>query len=339
MSLIFVDETTGTSPLPPGIQVSLYPPGPQNASTLIAQAFTLIGGTCAIDVAAATNYVAVFNLSFEAPQVSVAFTGSGANPQTVPVTGYVSPTLSQASWINVQLGLYPNNWYVSQAQGTMPFGFAVIYAAALGALDVFSQTTQGADRLQSCFGNEIDTWALDFFGQWLPRYDEESDASYYARILAALQAPKCTLAALQNVTLAFYTATALESGMSQSQNLTFDGQGGLDTWGGFDVSQGFMANIPAVFVWDRQSRPDLANQYSVNPGNDDGTFVIQIGTSPADENAWYLDHSHLDYEAFLLNIGAYSLSPTAPDPRLAALINFVKAGGCKPLYATAIVSP
>ena len=91
---------------------------------------------------------------------------------------------------------------------------------------------------------------------------------------------------------------------------------------------------PDILVWDRQSRPDLANKYGINPRNNDGTFVIQVGLKDVFGLAWFLNNSFLNDTTFLAaGLIDISFSLTAPDPRLAALVNFVKAGGSKPLYA------
>jgi len=105
--------------------------------------------------------------------------------------------------------------------------------------------------------------------------------------------------------------------------------------GGLDVSSPFtaQAGIPKIHVWDLQSCPDLANQWNVNPDNDDASFVIQIGS--ANSTGWMLDNSYLDDNTYLIDPNVWTLSSNPPDARLGALVNFVKAGGTWPLYLTA----
>lgn len=335
--LQFVDED-GNSTLPAGISCTIYNADVNgNPTTLVGSAYTTFGGYCAVDVSLAANYVAEF-VGAQAPTANQTFSGS-SGLTVVTVANYRSPVLSPLSYANAACTLYPIGW-AGASELLVGGGLHAVMRGLLGptaSIDSLMQQVQGALRLFSCTGSLIDSWAADYLGSYIVRYDQESDASFMGRVVAALQMPKCTIAALQAIVTAFYAAIATETGEASYQNLTFDGQGGYDTWGGYDMSQGFAPVVPSVSVWDRQSNPTLANLYDVNPNNDDGSFVIQIAWSPPNEDAWYLDHGHVDYESYLIDIGSYTLSDTAPDPRLGALVNFTKAGGTKPLYLTGIV--
>ncbi len=351
--LQFWDET-GLNPLPAGILVTVYQtdePAIGAWQTVtgfgveIGSGFTIAGGLCNISVAQAVAYIATFSGSGQAPGATqsgpvppfVAFVGGNPLlPTSITVPGYRSPTLSTIGYAQSQIAVWPKGWIDSSGStpGGVPYNIAILLGALFAKADSFGEILHGALRLQSCTGSQIDTWAYDFFGGNLPRYAGEGDASYYARILIALQTPKTTLADIQAMAQAFYDAV---NGIQiPGQGMSLDLQGGLDVQGALDVTQGDSGGsglVPTVFVWDRQSRPDLADKYNVNPSNDDGSFVIQVGIG--DATGWYLDYSYLDYDTYLIDPGSYTLSSDPPDPRLGALVNFVKAAGTWPLYLTA----
>ena len=342
----FFDET-GLNPLPPGVLVAITD---QNGKA-IGTAYTTLGGYFSVPVATAVTYTATF-IGTQAPQQSQTFVGAATLDPTeqytlVSVQNYRSPVISAAGYADLASELQPNGWY-AQSEIVPGGGLHAVMRGLLGGqalIDGELQQIQAAMRLPSCTGPAIDSWARDFFNSpgpsgtaVLPRYPQESDASYMGRIVSMLSLPKCTIQAIQNVTVAFYTAIAIQTGEDLTQNLTFDSLGGFDNIGGYDVAPGFTPYIPAINVWDRQSRPHLADLYNINPDNDDGSFVIQIGSGFANTDAWFLDRSSLDYSSFLINPNQYTLSTTAPDPRLAALVNFVKAGGTQPLYLTALTT-
>jgi hypothetical protein len=350
MALQFFDET-GVNALPAGIRVTVYQPQdpiqkPSDFITqlgvLIGSAFTTPGGNCAVDVQTAVSYIAVFDMSGQAPgeQISgippfVEFIGGGSDPTTIVIPGYRSPTLSTTGYANNMAALWPRGWFTDGLVSPgIAYGIAILKAAIFAQADAFGELIHGALRLQSSAGSQIDTWAYDFFGGNLPRYQGETDASYYARILIALQAPKTTLFDIQAMAQAFYNAITGGIGQGAMMGDVLDISGGLDVVGGLDITQGGSAiDTPQVYVWDRQSRPDLANLYNVNPNNNDGSFVIQVGIVNA--LVWFLDNSYLDNDTYLSDPNSFTLSGNPPDPRLGALVNFVKAGGTKPLYLVA----
>lgn len=347
LPLQFMDET-GINPLPAGIQVSVYPStGPQTALTLIGMAWTEPGGYCNITPVQSVTYVAAF-IGNQAPQSQAPFTG-GAPATTTVVTcpNYRSPSLSTDGYAVEQTNIWPTGpgWFGDAAKvpGGTAYALAEGNGAMLEVLDLSTQSVLSSMRLQSSMGGDIDTWAFDFLGPFLsrfPSFADIDDAHWIAFVMAFLGGQKTTRPGIQAIVQAFYTCIELELAAAYAGGITYDGGGGYDSQGGFDQPIGFNPSsiLPSVFVWDRNYRPDLANLYNVNPSNDNGDFVIQLGFNPQFADGWFLDHSHLDFETFLIDDVTYVLSPTAPDPRLANVVNLYKAAGARPLYLTMLAT-
>lgn len=343
MALAFLDEVG--NPFPAGISVSVYPsPGPQTPATLIATDFTIAGGTCPdIEVAQAVSYIATF-YGNRGPTSAQTFAGDVVDPTVVTVLGYRSPSLSQEGYTVEETLIWPRGpgWFGEDARqpGSNAWATAWMIASLLALFDLEAQILIESERIQSAVGSEINAWALDFLNGFFPQFIGESYTSYKGRVIALLSGEKCTVAGIQEIVDSFYTAIEDELAQSYAGNITYDGQGGYDSQGGYDVANPFNPAdaLPTVLVWDRQKRPDLADIYNVNPDNDNGDFVIQIGFNPLFPGAWYLDHSHLDSETFLIDSTTFDLSDVAPDPRLAALVDLVMAAGTHPLYLTYIAN-
>jgi hypothetical protein len=337
--IAFVDET-GLNPLPAGLEVSVYPAtGPQNASTLVGTTWLAAGGIANVTVENAVNYIAVF-FGRQAPQNVQAFVGGSGTTTTAVVQAYRSPTLSIQGYTAEHVNLWPKGdaWFGDAAgqQGGNAYAVAFALSAVLAEMDAGVQYELERARAQSSIGPDLDSWAADFLGNFVIRLYGESDLSFYGRVVAALSANKTTIAALQAIVTLFYQAIAQQMATSSVPNLSYDGFGSYDGSGGYDATftaPSAASVIPFIDVWDRQSRPDLANLYNVNPNNDDGSFVIQVGLTDPLGQAWFLDQSFLDCTTFLAaGADEASITTTAPDPRLGALVTFVKAAGTKPLY-------
>jgi hypothetical protein len=337
--IAFVDET-GLNPLPAGLQVSVYPAtGPQNASTLVGTAWLAAGGTANITVENAVSYVAVF-FGRQAPQTAQTFVGGSGTTTTATVQAYRSPTLSLQGYTAEHVNLWPKGdaWFGEAAGQLGGEAYAVAYglSAVLATMDGGVQYELERIRAQSSIGPDLDSWFADFLGKYVTRLYGELDPSFYGRGVAALSSNKTTIAALQAIVTLFYQAIAQQMATSAVPNLSYDGFGSFDGSGGYDATfaaPSAASMVPFLDVWDRQSRPDLANLYNVNPNNDDGSFVIQIGLTDPLGQAWFLDQSYLDCTTFLAaGADEATITTVAPDPRLGTLVNFVKAAGAKPLY-------
>lgn len=337
MAVQFTDEAGNA--MAAGVQVSVYPAGlEQTPTSLVGTDWTQAGGLCPnLSLVSGTSYIALF-VGRQGPAFAQEFVGASGttNVQVVP---YRSPSLTTTNYATLQTSALwtkgPAWWSdAARASGGVAWALAYAFAKIFGSLDASTQQRLQVARIQSSAGTDVDSWAYDFLGQWLPRYTGESDTSFKSRVYAALVAPKTTLQAIQNIVQAYFTAIS----QLTFAGLAFDSESGSfdSSVGSFDAVTSSVVVPASILVWDRQSRPDLANLYNVNPKNNDGSFVIQLGYA-TDSGAWFLDNSALDYETFLLNIDQWQLS--APDPRLGALVNFVKAAGAKPLYLIQIYNP
>jgi hypothetical protein len=331
VAVIFFDET-GLNTLPPGIRVTVYPAGARQTPPNVAfRGYTQMGGVLNAPLQGAVAYSAVFYGSI-APTQQVSF-AANALPGTntvVAVPGYRAPFLSAGGYSAELQHRYPRGW--ATTPGTPPVlpSFMAALAALLAYIDNSEQQQILADlRLQTSQGAALDSWAYDFFGEYLLRYTNEADSIYYQRILAAF-GEHTTLAAIQNIVNLFYQATAAQTLLELNPSFAWDTLGIFDFRGGFDIlgAQGNIV-IPSVLVWDGQSSPSLASQWNIISRQ----FVIQIGFN---ENvaAWFLDQAHLDFETVLIDYGTGILSTSPPDVRLGALVDLFKATGTQPLYLT-----
>lgn len=339
MAVLFSDEQSNA--FPAGVQVILYPANaPQTPQYVVGTDWTQAGGLCPyLVVNGGSEYVAVF-VGRQGPTVQQTFTGGSGITTDVTVAPYRSPSLTETNYAYLQTQtLYPQGegWWGDEgrAPGGVAWAIAFAFGAIFSTLDTAAQNRLQAARVQSSSGSFVDSWVYDFLGQWLPRYTGESDSSFRARAYAALSAPKTTLQSIQNIVMAYFAAIAA----SQTGLMGFNAPiGAFDSIQGvYDFLAAGGASLPQILVWDRQSRPDLANEFGINPDNDDGSFVIQLGYAVANEQAWYLDYECLDYNSYLLEIDQFVETP--PDPRLGALVNFVKAAGSKPIYLTTSITP
>jgi hypothetical protein len=327
--LRFFDET-GVNPISPGVGVSV---ALATTGEVVGSGFVGTNGAVTVPVRGATAYVATFTGS-QAPKVTAVFAGS-AVPSTdtiVSVIGHRSPSLSLTGYTQTLAALYPKGWVSDTAlqPGGNAYAGLESFGSALAQLDFQAQQLTAAARLATAQGSDIDSWAYDFFGTFLLRYLGEDDATYLSRVLAAF-GPRLTLAAIEQIVNQFFVATLQERIAALEVELGFDTTGGYDTRGGYDIivpPPQIQALIPVVSCWDKQSNPTLATLYSVA----EPQFVISIGFTGA-VTSWFLDHSHLDIETFLVDGNTVSISSTPPDPRLGALVNLVKAAGYSPLYS------
>jgi hypothetical protein len=329
---VYFNDETGKNPLPPGVLVSIYLAGmAQTAGNVVYSGYTQLGGVISFNPKAAVQYVASFYGAL-GPSTTQAFFGSaqGGVSTVVSVQKYRSPFLSQAGYVDAQIQHWPPGRFGDAAlePGGVAYALAYTFAYLLAYFDIETQQTLSSERIQTCVAAQIDSWAFDFFGQYVLRYPGESDAIYLTRILS-LFGPRCTIPAIQQVVQQFYVATALQTQQELQQNLAADIVGAADISGGADV---YIAPtpidelIPDVTVWDAQSNPALAQTYDICPPQ----FVVQIAFD--NSQGWFLDYSFLDFDTFLTNGGALVVSDAAPDPRLGALVSLVKACGTKPMY-------
>ena len=339
--MLFFNDETGLNALPPGVLVTVTD---AITGAEIGVGYTQFGGGVNIDVMGAVAHIATFQGTKVAATPCTFFGSAVAGADTViSVPGYRSPLKSQAGYAHAIASRYPRGdaWGGSAARkpGGGLWNLFSLGAAAPATMDQFTGELQAALRLPTCVNGDLDSWAADFFGNFLLRYQGESDALYQGRIVAAFGA-HCTIDAIEALVNAFYQATLAERAQASQQNLAFDTGGSFGEAtapnqvdqgrGAFDVyipPINESALIPTVDVWDAQTQPTLAAANNIAPPQ----FVIQIAVNIT-ADAWFLDNSGLDVNAFLFNFGSLMQLPTPPDPRLAALVNLCKAAGTQPIY-------
>ncbi|MDE2102095.1 MAG: hypothetical protein KGL39_32920 [Patescibacteria group bacterium] len=250
---------------------------------------------------------------------------------------YQSPTLTAANWALLQsIVLWPGGagWFSDEARQPGGVAYAVAYAIAcqIEMLDANLQIELAAARVQSSTGPDIDTWFYDFLGTFVTRFPGQDDDDWRALGLAILALQRNVIPSIQFIVQAFYAA--IQGTFLKGPNLGHDTAGGMDTSGGMDVAfqdpNASLAN-PAIYVWDKMTRPDLAALYGIA----EPQFVIQIGTPNTAAQALGFDtQGGFDTSGAMDDPpgSAYSLTNGAPDPRLAQLVNFVKAAGTEPMY-------
>lgn len=331
MAVVFYDET-GINTLPPGILVTVYPKNAQQTPpNVVYRGYTQLGGVLNASLQGAVAYTAVFygNIAPSQQSTFVANAMPGANT-VVNVSGYRSPFMSAGGYAATLLQKYPRLWAKTPGSPPVLPSLFAAFAAILAYIDNEQQQQILADeRLQTSQGSALDSWAFDFFGEYLLRYPSEIDPIYFQRILAGF-GPHTTLAAIQNIVNLFYQATAAQTLIELNPSFAWNTLGIFDFRGGFDVlAPNSDVVIPTVLVWDCQSSPTQASEWKIASGQ----FVIQIGFN---ENvaSWFLDWAHLDFETVLLDYGSGTLSTSPPDPRLGALVDLFKAEGYQPLYLT-----
>ncbi len=330
MALIFLCED-GVNPAPPGVFVTLS----DGSGTTVGSAWSLIDGSVAIPIQAATPYVAKFRSTQIQAADGVSFSGNAMpGADTVVSVPGATPTLySPEGSAYAQAEILPKG--MVDASELLPGGgaFAILEgtSSGLASIDASIARLIGSLRGQTAIGfdADLDAWAADYFGPYVRRYPGEDSPTFFGRCLA-LMGPRRTLASIQAVVVAFYAATLNERIVAALPNLALDQAGGFDTSGGYDIVNPppVVANLtPTVSVWDADSQPTLAAQYGI----DWPRFVVRIGFANA-ARAWYLDKSFLDIDTFLLDEGVVQTTTAPPDPRLGDMVNLVKAGGTRPVY-------
>lgn len=334
MAVTFYDET-GVNPLPAGIKVTVLA-----GSIVIGQGWTLAGGVAVIPLGASGSFLATF-FGTQAPQGSAVVATDANGNAIVIVNGYRSPSLSVLGYAIEETNLWPTGWFsdVARTTGGNAYAVAIGLAGVLNFLDQQGQTLLAMERLQSCSASDIDTWAFDFFGPEWTRFVGQTDASWYAMILAILQIPKTTCGGIQAIINVFWPWIALQLGTANfaedtgyggedtnqggedvsnniiapaaSQALGDDTHGGEDTTTGFEDSPAPTVLPPNAIVFDSQTNPALSSLITPN------IVTTQFGV-------------YLQYPSF---------SDTLIHPVLAqsTLLDYIvrawKAAGTVPIYA------
>ena len=316
----FFDET-GINPVAPGSQYSIYYQGdPQIPSTLSASGFIGVGGNATITLDQSTTYVIAW-IGQQAPivQTAIATMGAGTMSQSVTVTGYRSPNLSTLGYASQQLSQWTRGWVGDQHKQPGPpgttgvaYSLAYSFASILGnggstvykgqtlnipGLDTFLQSISVSTRLLNCQGSQIDSWFVDFLGQSIKRQTGESDASFIARGLVAINGQVATRNALNLVTNAAWQT---------------------------------LGNAGTIICDDAASNPGLATTLSFTAPH----FVVLLPTVSAISDAFLLDERYLGINTYLLALGtAITLTLSQVPLLVQQAVEEKRALGTIPIYA------
>lgn len=326
------------NPMAAGVRVQLYSPTAQQIpENVLATDWTRPNGLCPdLTPTAGTQYVAVFR-GRQGPVVQVTFTGGVTAPTIVTVPQYQSPTLTTTNWALLQTLVLWNKSRIAtwSDAARQPGGMAFALAAGIGAqvdlLDDPAQDFLSAARVQSSSGADIDSWFYDFLGYYVTRFPNQSDDAWRTLGMAILALQRNVIPSIEFMVKAYYAA--IQGNFIPGPNLGSDTAGGSDTSGGsdhgFQNPSGSLAN-PTISVWDKMTQPHLAAIYGIA----EPQFVIELGTPPSTRELLGSDTAGgSDTQgASERPLNPYTLTNGAPDPRLAALVNFVKAAGTQPMY-------
>lgn len=202
-----VTFTDGVNPLPGGVGVAFYN-GTATSGTAAATGSLDATGSISPTLTSGNPYTAVFS-GVQAPSSTVAVTWQTTD-FSVTVPNYASPSLSQTGFAQEAASLWVRGAFGDAARtvGGNAYNLALGVNSPLAALNTQVQNVKIAERLGTCTGSEIDSWAADFFGSTLPRNAGETDSAYIGRIEANLSARKGTVAGLETIG-GFYGATTV----------------------------------------------------------------------------------------------------------------------------------
>lgn len=163
---------------------------------------------------------------------------------TVPTT---IPALSAIDFANRMAGLYPPGWSAPEAKspgGTL-YAIMQMMGGGLSFENSGLRYALDATRIQTAQNGALDLASQDFLGDRLPRNPGEGDASYRARILAALLPDGATRQAVSD---AVQAATGYAPRIIEPWRVADTGAWGHFYW---DVD-----NAQTPFRWSSSTRPE-----------------------------------------------------------------------------------
>jgi hypothetical protein len=248
------------NPIPGETEINIYSQyGGATDDQIVSSGYANVNSGYVANLSPGLVYRAAF-IGNRIRDVGIVFFTADADGVTIPIPNYASPAKSQEGFADQALSMYTHGML-----GPDPV-FGTIVAMTMGAMLASIQTNLSAlaadVALPSCMGAAIDSWAADFFGNTLPRFPQEPDASYVARIIAQLSPFNCVLLAIQTKVLAYLQLQAL---YGLKEILALDQSGALDTFGGLDGA-GSQVIVPVVTAFDRQSDPVRSALVGLQPG-------------------------------------------------------------------------
>lgn len=122
-------------------------------------------------------------------------------PQTIPQQmPWVVSTISPEQFAQRMFTLFPYPWLGNQARIVTGIAYAIFLSIGTELNFISAQLYYAwtACRLQTATNGALDLFAMDYFGNNLPRQPGESDTAYRARIQALLFQPQVTREAIVN---------------------------------------------------------------------------------------------------------------------------------------------
>ena len=197
-------------------------------------------------------------------------------------SAYRSPSLSQLGYTQEETDFWPRGWFSSAASspGGNAYGLAYGLAGVLGSpiingivdansadqdlttpilnngvpnighwsLDESTQQTLEEMRLETSQGADIDSWVLDVLDSVFVRCTDETDYAWIQQVIQILTIFRnpglVTCAGIQAILRMLYPCFL----NIYNQTLALDTQGGLDTWGGFDIVPGQGHGLPKQWM-------------------------------------------------------------------------------------------
>lgn len=310
------------NPLPPEVLVGIYGinSGPL-PSELLDSAYIGADSTINVNVGVGGSYRLQFYGNRIPPNTIAFATDVVEIGQTVVVQNYIGPVVSEANYVAEQQALWPTGWI--DPNGKNALLIAKVLASLIYTLGQQVALITSGERLLSSAGALVDSWANDFFGNTLPRFRNEPDTSYIARIESELQSDNTTLAAIASKTRAFLV---LQATFNQQQVFALDTSGGLDTYGGLDDA-GTSTVVPTVSAFDWQSDPDRSALIGLGHGQ-----VCVLFTYPGvTKTGFFAGQSYLGYSSYLLTAQIRVVG--APSALIDAYVQSVVALGIEVVYA------
>lgn len=294
----------GGNTLPPLVQVKIYHAGyDQIADNLVDEGYTLVGGRVKLSLLESTSYTAVFAGS-QSPRQSVVFTAPASTGDTASLTitvpRYTSPCLSAYGYAKALFARFPTGW-LDQSE-ILPDGNAYPLFIALGttlaSVDRQSQVALAAMRIYACEGNQLETWAADYLDKF-PRYQNETDDHYRARIIVALQTPNCTLEAIRSKVQSYIDANPA-------------------------AQQG------AVATFDFQSNPARCSQVGIADG--EGKFCLVLPATFDSTDAFFAGRSYAGRNSYVIPLDVLGIASDV-DPNIVDIVNATRESARQPIYA------
>lgn len=238
--------------------------------------------------------------------------------------------------------MYPGPWTGDDAKVRGVFnGVMRALSVAHGDMSVEAAYVGLQNRLATATDSNVEAIAKDFLTLVFPRFTLvtgvqgvlETDRQYATRVKNQIIGLENTVASIQKAVTTYLNTGYQYEIAIKAQVLGLDSRGSIDGWGALDGRSSTTPPIPLVSVFDKQSDPVRSARLNVG----DGQFAIILSYGLVVQDGFFLggstatnSNSHLGAETYLVTPGYFPIPP--PTSYLAALVESIKAAGCKPLW-------